>query len=191
MNDEKSFLKNIQDNPKEAAVRFAFADWLEEHGRTDEAELYRVTGEILNLFPPVLIKPHRILFIINQIGEIDQTNDMMLISAPEKAELILAKSRFLDGILASVAVGDVVDVKAGDEQSGYITFLGKQVTSHKYDGRNHRHSFVIALGGQDLYDRREDLNRLRTEQERIRDRLKQQFKDGKWHKPSQFIPARV
>ncbi|AMV28658.1 hypothetical protein VT84_29910 [Gemmata sp. SH-PL17] len=46
MSDEAGFLKAIADRPGERATRLAYADWLEENGRPQEAEFLKVQFQI-------------------------------------------------------------------------------------------------------------------------------------------------
>ncbi len=47
MSDENALLNAIAANPVDSTVRLVYADWLEENGRTDEAEYLRIETEVV------------------------------------------------------------------------------------------------------------------------------------------------
>ena len=46
MTERHAFLLSIKDNPADDTPRLVYADWLEEHGETERAELVRVQIEL-------------------------------------------------------------------------------------------------------------------------------------------------
>jgi uncharacterized protein (TIGR02996 family) len=46
MSQEQALLQAIQDTPAQDGVRFVYADWLEENGRPERAELIRAQCEL-------------------------------------------------------------------------------------------------------------------------------------------------
>lgn len=46
INEERGFLKAIRENPKDAATRLAYADWLEEHARPYDALQQRIKAGV-------------------------------------------------------------------------------------------------------------------------------------------------
>ena len=50
MNDRHAFLRAIKDNPDDDTPRLVYADWLEEHGEPERAELIRVQIELPRLW---------------------------------------------------------------------------------------------------------------------------------------------
>src|SRR5947209_5646412 len=46
MSEEKGLLAAIRDNPEDDDLRRVYADWLEEHGRSDRAEFLRLQVDL-------------------------------------------------------------------------------------------------------------------------------------------------